>query len=75
LPSKPDISEPKQVKEKRFTKEDKLANKPAIAIAYKMPERNTPEYYAMGLIDMLLLQGQDSSCFKPLSRKKDIPVM
>jgi zinc protease len=25
-----------------------------------MPERNTPEYYAMGLIDQILLQGDDS---------------
>src|SRR5882724_4634867 len=41
LPAKPDISEPKQEKEKRFTKEDKLAEKPAIAVAYKMPERNS----------------------------------
>jgi predicted Zn-dependent peptidase len=60
LPPKPDISEPKQEKEKRFTKEDKLAEKPAIAFAYKMPERNSPEYYAMGLIDQMLVQGQDS---------------
>ena len=60
LPPKPDISEPKQEQEKRFTKEDKLATKPAIAIAYKMPDRNTPEYYAMGLIDQILLQGKDS---------------
>jgi predicted Zn-dependent peptidase len=49
LPAKADISEPRQEKEKRFTKEDKLANKPAVAVAYKMPERNTPEYFAMGL--------------------------
>jgi hypothetical protein len=42
LPAIPDISEPKQQAEKRNIKEDKLANKPAIAIAYKMPQRNTP---------------------------------
>jgi zinc protease len=66
LPVKPDISEPRQVEEKRFTKEDKLANKPAIAIAYKMPDRNTPEYYAMGLIDQLLVQGSDSKLHQKL---------
>jgi len=70
VPPLPDISEPKQTKEKRFTKEDKLANKPAIAVAYKMPARNTPEYYAMGLIDMLLLQGQDSRLFQALVQEK-----
>ena len=70
LPQKPDISEPTQTKEKRFTKEDKLANKPAIAIAYKMPERNTPEYYAMGLIDQVLLQGSDSKLYQRLVQEK-----
>ena len=70
LPEKPDISEPKQTQEKRFTKEDKLANKPAIAFAYKMPERNTPEYYAMGLIDQLLLQGSDSKLYQRLVQEK-----
>ena len=70
LPEKPDISEPRQTEEKRFTKEDRLANKPAIAIAYKMPERNTPEYYAMGLIDQLLLQGSDSKLHQRLVQEK-----
>ncbi|GHN00574.1 peptidase M16 [Cytophagales bacterium WSM2-2] len=70
LPAKPDISEPRQEKEKRFTKEDKLAEKPAIAFAYKMPERNSPEYYAMGLIDQMLVQGQDSKLFQSLVQGK-----
>jgi zinc protease len=70
LPAKPDISEPKQEKEKRFTKEDKLANKPAIAVAYKMPDRNTPEYYAMGLIDQLLVQGNDCKLYQKLVQDK-----
>jgi len=70
LPMKPDISEPRQEKEKRFVKEDKLANKPAIALAYKMPERNTPEYFAMGLIDQLLVQGEDSKLHLALVQGK-----
>jgi zinc protease len=70
LQAKPDIKEPVQNKEKRFTKEDKLANKPAIAVAYKMPERNTPEYYAMGLIDQLLVQGSDSKLYQKLVQEK-----
>lgn len=59
LPAKPDISEPVQSEEKRFVKDDALANKPAIAIAYHMPKRNTPEYYAMGLLDQILIQGDN----------------
>src|SRR5690606_32765967 len=60
LPATPDISEPKQTEEKFFIKDDSLANKPAIAVAYKMPKRNTPEYYAMGLLDQILVQGDNS---------------
>jgi predicted Zn-dependent peptidase len=60
LPPMPDISEPRQEKEKDFVKNDSLANKPAIAIAYHMPERNSPEYYAMGLLNQILIQGDNA---------------
>lgn len=60
LPPKPDISEPRQEKEKDFVKNDSLANKPAIAMAYHMPERNSPEYYAMGLLNQILIQGDNA---------------
>lgn len=60
----PDISEPRQTEEKTVTKTDKLANKPGVAFGYKMPERGTAEYYAMGLIDQIMLQGEDSLLYK-----------
>jgi predicted Zn-dependent peptidase len=72
LPAWPDLSEPKQEKEKRATKEDKLANRPALAFAYHMPERNTPEYFAMGLIDQILLQGDDSLLRQELVQKRGL---
>lgn len=70
LPPKPDLSEPRQNKDQRFTKVDSLANKPAIAVAYKMPGKNTPEYFAMGLIDQLLVQGKDSKLYQYLVQDK-----
>ena len=70
LPPAPDLSEPPQTEEQRFTKQDALAKKPAIAVGYKMPERNTPEYFAMGLIDQMLGQGQDSRLYERLVQKK-----
>ncbi len=70
LPPKPDITEPEQTKEKRFVKKDRLANRPAYAFAYHMPKRNTPEYYAMGLIDQILLQGDDSRLHQALVQEK-----
>lgn len=70
LPAKPDISEPKQTEEKSFIKDDALANKPAIAVAYHMPERNTAEYYAMGLLDQILVQGDNSLLKQKLVNEK-----
>jgi predicted Zn-dependent peptidase len=49
VPPLPDLTEPRQDKEKHVTKKDPLAPKPAIAVGYHMPDRNTSEYYAMGL--------------------------
>ncbi len=68
--AQPDLTEPRQVEQKRFTKKDALATKPALAFGYHMPARNTPEYYAMGLLDQILLQGQDSVLHQELVKKK-----
>ena len=72
LPPKPDISEPRQEKEKRASKDDKLATRPALAIGYHAPRRNTPEYYAMGLIDEIMLQGKDSRLYQALVQKNGL---
>jgi zinc protease len=69
-PKLPDLTEPRQEKEKRATKIDMQAKKPAIALAYHMPARNTPEYYAMGIIDQLLLEGDDSLLHEELVKKR-----
>ena len=69
LPPKPDITEPRQEKEKRASKDDKLATRPALAFGYHVPKRNTPEYYAMGLIDQILVQGKDSRLYQALVQK------
>jgi zinc protease len=65
-PEQPDISEPRQTEEKRFSKTDTLASRPAFAVGYHVPPRNTPEYYAMGLLDQILAQGRDSRLYQSL---------
>lgn len=75
IPSQPqpaaaDLTEPRQEKEKSVTQQDKLANRPAVAFAYHMPERGTPEYYAMGLLDQILLEGDDSLLRQELVQKR-----
>ncbi len=72
LPAKSDISEPPQTQEQFFTKEDKLAPNPAIAVAYHMPERNTAEYYAMGVIAQILTGGESSRLYQKLVKEKQV---
>ncbi|WP_216362491.1 M16 family metallopeptidase [Bowmanella denitrificans] len=72
LAAQPDLTELRQEQEKRFNKFDRLAPKPAFAFAYKMPPRNTPEYYAMGIIDQLLVQGDDSLLHQELVKERQV---
>jgi zinc protease len=69
LPPTPDLTEPRQEKEKTASRKDPLANRPALAFAYHMPPRKSPEYYAMGLLDQMLLQGNDSLLYQELVKK------
>lgn len=62
----PDISEPRQTQEKFRSRVDKLAPKPGWAAGYHVPPRGTPEWYAMGLIDQMLVKGQDSRLYRKL---------
>ena len=71
-PEKPDISEPRQTEGKRFSKPDPKATRPALAIAYHAPPRNTPEYYAMGMLDQILVQGKDSRLYQAVVQERGL---
>ncbi|MFN3389818.1 MAG: M16 family metallopeptidase, partial [Allosphingosinicella sp.] len=68
----PDISEPRQTAEKFKVKPDPLAPRPAFTAAWHVPARGTPEWYAMGLLDQILVQGQDSRLYDKLVRETGI---
>ncbi|WP_114951766.1 M16 family metallopeptidase [Sphingosinicella terrae] len=68
----PDISEPRQTREKFRVRRDPLAPRPAYSIAYHVPPRGSPEWYAMGLIDQMLVQGQDSRLHRRLVQETGI---
>lgn len=70
LPALPDISEPKQTAERRASRPDAYAPRPALAVAYHVPERWTPEWFAFGVIDQLLLQGEDSDLTRRLVKER-----
>jgi len=68
----PDISEPRQEEAKHASRVDALATKPGFAFAYHVPDRLTPEWYAMGLLDQILLQGEDSLLHQALVKEEGI---
>jgi len=70
VPPSPDLTEPRQEKEKTATRKDPLANRPALAFSYHTPPRNSPEYYAMGLLDQMLIKGDDSLLYEELVKKR-----
>jgi predicted Zn-dependent peptidase len=72
VPPQPDVSEPRQEKEKRANHEDPLATRPALAVGYHVPRRGTPEWYAMGLIDQVMVQGEDSRLYEAIVQKQGL---
>ena len=71
-PEPADVAEPRWSEERRFTKDDPLANQPAVAISYQTPERGSDEYFAMGLLDQALLQGDDSALHQELVNRRGV---
>jgi zinc protease len=71
-PEKPDLAEPTQTAERRATKLDPLVPRPAMAIAYHVPERWTPDHFAFGLLDEILLQGDDSRLHQDLVQRRGL---
>ncbi len=69
-PARVDVSEPPQKAERHETRRDPAAPRPALALGYHVPPRNTPEWYAFGLIDELLLQGEDSRLWQRLVKDR-----
>ena len=73
-PPKPDLTEPAQIKEKRVSQPDKLANLPALATGYHVPAQNSPDFPAMALL-VQILQGDDSSrWYQRLIKEKELTL-
>jgi zinc protease len=70
VPPMPDISEPPQTAEKRVVQPDALAPRPALAFGYHVPPRWTTDYFAFGLIDEILLQGEASRLHRDIVQKR-----
>ncbi len=69
-----DPTEPPQTEERRGRVEEKFGTLPAMAIAYVMPPRRTPDWYAMALLDQALHGGRAGRVHRELVLEKQIAV-
>ncbi len=68
VPPPPDISEPPQTAEKAVVQEDKLARTPALAFGYHLPPRMSRDFFALSLLDPLLVGDDSSKMYEALVR-------
>jgi zinc protease len=74
LPEAPDIAEPAQKEEKRFTREDKLARTPALTVAWHLPERMTKDFFALSVLDPLIVGDQSARLYQKLVRQDKLAM-
>jgi zinc protease len=63
-----DHDEPRQEAERRVSRIDEHAPRPAVAVAYHMPSRGMPDFWVMQIIDQILIEGRDSRMYESLVR-------
>ena len=74
IPSQPqppaaDLSEPPQTAPKSFTRADKLARTPALAVAWHLPPRMTKDFFALSVLDPLLNSDDSARMYRKLVRE------
>jgi predicted Zn-dependent peptidase len=72
LPPRPNIAEPPQTAEKTFSESDKLARTPALAFGYHLPERMTREFFALTLLDPLLVSDESAKLYQALIKENQV---
>jgi predicted Zn-dependent peptidase len=73
-PPAPNMSEPKQARERRKTLDDPLAQLTRIDMGWKIPSGNTPDFYAMYVLGEILSTGQSSRFYRTLVKDKQVVV-
>jgi zinc protease len=71
-PAREDVTEPAQTAERRGGRQDALAPRPALALAWHLPARGSRDWYAFGLLDQVLLDGEDSRLWQRLVVEKGL---
>jgi zinc protease len=68
----PDMAEPAQTAERRKTVEDAFAQLPMVAIVYKIPSGNSPDFYALRVMSQILSAGQSSRLYQHLVKDQEL---
>ena len=71
-PPTPNMAEAKQTAERRKTKEDALADLTQLNIVFKVPQGNTPDWYALSVAGVILSDGESSRLYQKLVKEKEV---
>jgi len=79
IPSQPDpppvdVTEPREVAANVDSFVDKLAPVPAFALGWKIPERRSPDFYALSLASHLLFEGESARLYQKLVKGEESVV-
>src|SRR5213080_2714591 len=73
-PPAADVSEPVEVAQREDSFLDPLAPVPAFALGWKIPERRTPDFYALSLASHLLFEGESARLYQKLVKSEESVV-
>ncbi|HKP85450.1 MAG TPA: pitrilysin family protein [Blastocatellia bacterium] len=69
-----DVSEPEGVVKGEAVVDDPLAETPAVALAWKIPARRSPDTYAIALLKSILFDGASARLYQKLVKEKAVAL-
>ena len=69
-----DVSEAEAVAQSKAVTTDRLAQVPALAIAWKIPARSSTDFYAIALLKAMLFDGESARVYRVLVKEKDVAL-
>ena len=73
-PPQVDVSEDAGVVKRKAVVDDPHAETPAVAIAWKIPARRTPDFYAIALLKSILFDGASARLYQKLVKEKAVSL-
>ena len=70
VPPAVDVSEPIGIVNHKSVADDPHADTPAVAIAWKTPDRRAPDFYAIALLKAILFDGESSRLYQSLVKRE-----